>query len=157
MPPILVGSGETAPTHKKNQGSTTLPKNVPRKNSFRFLDKAQLLKLKYEIMRSATWLKALRRIERILFDLTKKVAGTVRNVFLVKNILPVTRKLERLLESTLVRTTREIGFSTVNKLSWFAGKWGNGNAWKWGTDASFAEYLKIMGLNGSSISSVITC
>ena len=122
---------------------------MPRQErSFRFADKAQLLKLRTKAMRSGVWFKALQRIDRVLVDLTIKVACNVRSIILAKSILIVTRKLQELLESKFSRTIRNIGFPMARNLSEFAQKWGNSSAIKWANDKSFVRYLTIMTLNG---------
>jgi hypothetical protein len=122
---------------------------MPRQSrSFSFIDKSELLKLKTKAMRSGAWFKALRRIDRVLVDLTIKVASTIRSITLAKSILTVTRKLQELLESDLARAMRGIGFPTAKKLSRFAQRWGNTNARGWVSDVRFVRYLAIMKLYG---------
>jgi hypothetical protein len=113
-----------------------------------FIDKRQLIKLKTKAMRAGVWFRALNRIDRVLIDLTIRVARCVRSSILAKCILSITRKLEGLLESRLVRAIREIGFSLARKLSLLAQKWGNEAAKEWANDFGFARYLAVMKLNG---------
>jgi hypothetical protein len=115
-----------------------------------FIDRTQLIKLKMKAMRAGVWFRALRRIDRVLIDLTIKVARCVRSSILANSILSITRKLEGLLESRFVRAIREIGFSLARKLSLFAQKWGNKVAKEWENDFGFARYLAVMKLNGHS-------
>jgi hypothetical protein len=110
-----------------------------------FLEKAQLLKLK--AMRSGVWFRVLPRIDRVLFDLTIKVAGTVRSFTLAKNIISVVRKLESVMESRYLRAVKEIGFSIARRLGLIAQKWGNVAAKEWGSDLGFAKYLAAMSFN----------
>jgi hypothetical protein len=124
--------------------STTALQN----STFSFLDKTQLIKLKLKAMRAGVWFRALPRIDRVLFDLTIKVARCVRSSILAKSILSITGKLEALLESKLARAIRDIGFPLACKLSLLAQKWGNEGAQEWAKDAGFAQYLAIMKLNG---------
>jgi hypothetical protein len=112
-----------------------------------FLTKAQLLKLKLKAMRSGVWFRALPRIDRVLFDLTLKVAGTVRSFILAKSILAVVRKLESVMESRFLRAVREVGFSIARRLGLIAQGWGNAAAKDWGSDRGFAKYLAAMSLN----------
>jgi hypothetical protein len=112
-----------------------------------FLEKAQLLKLKLKAMRAGVWFRALPRIDRVLVDLTIKVAGTVRSFTLAKNILSVIRKLESIMESRFLQAVREIGFPVARSLALIAQKWGNGTAKDWGSDGGFARYLAAMSLN----------
>ena len=120
---------------------------APQDNTFSFLDKTQLVKLKLKAMRAGVWFRALPRIDRVLVDLTIKVASNVRSVTLAKCILSITRKLEGLLESKFVRAIREIGFSLACKLSLFAQKWGNILAKSWVSDVGFARFLAVMNVN----------
>jgi hypothetical protein len=113
-----------------------------------FIDRTQLIKLKMKAMRSGVWFRALRRIDRVLIDLTIKVVGNIRSITLAKSILSITRKLEALLESRFVRAIREIGFSLAHKLSLLAQKWGNKAAKEWANDSGFVRYLAVMKLNG---------
>ena len=113
-----------------------------------FIDKAQLVKLKLKAMRFGVWFKALRRIDRVLIDLTIKVARyTVRSVALVKSIRAVMEKLEGLLESGLSRVIREVGFPLAQKVSSLAQKWGNTSANEWSSDSSFVSFLVVLSIN----------
>jgi hypothetical protein len=112
-----------------------------------FLDKTQLIKVKRKAMRSGVWFRALPRIDRVLFDLTIKVARCVRSSILANRILSIIGKLEALLESKLARAIRDIGFPLACKLSLLAQKWGNEDAREWAKDAGFARYLAIISLN----------
>ena len=113
-----------------------------------FIDKAQLVKLKLKAMRAGVWFKALRRIDRVLIDLTIKVVRyTVRSVALVKSIRAVMGKLEGLLESGLSRVIREVGFPLAQKVSSLAQKWGNTSANEWSSDSSFVNFLAVMHIN----------
>ena len=113
-----------------------------------FIDKAQLVKLKLKAMRAGVWFKALRRIDRVLIDLTIKVARyTVRSVALVKSIRAVMGKLEGLLESSLSRVIREVGFPLAQKVSSLAQKWGNTSANEWPSDSSFVSFLAVLSIN----------
>jgi hypothetical protein len=112
-----------------------------------FLSKAQLVKLKLKAMRAGVWYRALPRIDRVLVDLTIKVANTIRSPHLARSILSVAGKLESLLESKLQRAIREIGLPIAHKLSIFAQKWGNVAAEKWASDEGFARYWAAIKLN----------
>jgi hypothetical protein len=112
-----------------------------------FLEKAHLMKLKLKAMRAGVWFKALPRIDRVLVDLTIKVAGTVRSFTLASNILTVIRKLECVMESRFLRAVRENGFPIARKLGLIAQKWGNATARNWESDKGFARYLAAMSLN----------
>jgi hypothetical protein len=125
-----------------------MPEAALQNSAFSFLDKTQLIKLKLKAMRSGVWFRALRRIDRVLFDLTIKVTRSIRSSILANSILSITRKLEALLESRFVRAIREIGFSLAHKLSLFAQKWGIKTAKEWANDFGFVRYLAVMKLNG---------
>jgi hypothetical protein len=112
-----------------------------------FLEKAQLLKLKLKAIRSGVWFRALPRIDRVLVDLTIKVAGNVRSCTLAESILTVVRKLECLLENKLHRAVREVGLPVARELSFFAQKWGNVEAKDWVSDGHFVMYWAAMSIN----------
>jgi hypothetical protein len=116
-------------------------------NASSFLDKAQLIKLRLKAMRAGVWFRALPRIDRVLVDLTIKVASNVRSITLAKSILAIIRKLEGLLESSLLRALRAVGLPLAQKLSSVAQKWGNASAKSWVIDSSFAIFLSVMYIN----------
>jgi len=120
---------------------------VPQEKDFRFLDSAQLAKLKRKAMRYGVWFRALRRIDRVLIDLTIKVACNVRSVVLAKSILALARKLEGTMESGFSRALREVGFQRAQKLSLLAQKWGNTSAKSWASNLSFVHFLAVMHIN----------
>lgn len=121
---------------------------VPQGSTSSFLNKKQLVKLKLKAMRSGVWFKALRRIDRVLIDLTIKVARyNVRSVTLAKNIFSIMEKLEGLLESSLSRVIREVGFPLAQKVSSLAQKWGNPSASEWSSDLSFVSFLAVLSIN----------
>jgi hypothetical protein len=112
-----------------------------------FLEKAQLMKLKLKAMRAGVWFKALPRIDRVLVDLTIRVAGAVRSFTLAQNILDVVRKLESAMESRFVRAVKEVGFPVARRLGLIAQEWGNAAAKNWESDKGFARYLAAVSLN----------
>jgi hypothetical protein len=118
------------------------------RGSFSFCDRARLVKIRLRAIRAGVWYRALPRIDRVLVDLTISVAKGVRSVSLASCVLSVTRKLEGLLESRVVRAVREVGFPLARKLSAVARGWGNVGAWAWASDGCFARYLAVMRLNG---------
>ena len=127
--------------------------SLPKKlcgNRFSFLGKAQLVKMRLKAMRAGVWYRALPRIDRVLIDLTIKVADSVRSVSLAKCVLSVTRKLEGLLESKLERSVREIGLPLAAKLGLLAQGWGNLASAGWARDAGFARFLAVMHFNGNT-------
>jgi hypothetical protein len=120
---------------------------APQNSPFSFLDKTQMIKLKLKAMRSGVWFKALPRIDRVLFDLTIRVARCSARSTLAKCIRSIIGKLKALLESNTIRAIREIGFPLARKLSLLVQKWGNQDAQEWAKDIEFAQYLAIMKLN----------
>jgi hypothetical protein len=123
-----------------------MPKNALQKKTS-FINKNQLIKLRLKAKRAGVWFRALPRIDRVLVDLTIRVASSIRSVTLAKNILAVTKKLEGLLESSLLRAFRGIAFQLAQKLSAIAQKWGNTSAKKWASDVSFVNFLAVMHIN----------
>jgi hypothetical protein len=126
-----------------------MPETANQKNTFSFLNKKQLVKLKIKAMRAGVWFRALQRIDRVLIDLTIKVASNIRSSTLAKNILAIIKKLEGFLESSLLRAIRKVGVPLAQKLSEVAQKWGNTLAKSWPSDASFARFLAVMHINES--------
>jgi hypothetical protein len=124
-----------------------MPKIVLQKIASSFLNKAHLMKLRLKAMRAGVWFRALPRIDRVLVDLTIKVASNVRSFTLAKNLLAVIRKLEGLLEGSLSRALREVGLPLAQKLSLMAQKWGNVSAESWPSDSSFIKFLAVMHIN----------
>jgi len=133
--------------HKKLGGRSVFDV-VPQGSAFSFLNKTQLVKLRLKAMRAGVWFKALRRIDRVLFDLTIRVVRyNVRSVALVKSIRAVMGKLEGLLESGLSRVIREVGFPLAQKVSSLAQKWGSTSANEWSSDSSFVSFLAVLSIN----------
>ncbi len=119
-----------------------------RGNTFAFIERMQLIKLRQKAIRAGVWFRALPRIDRVLVDLTIKVADTIRSPNLAQSILVIAGKLEGILESKLARFVREFGLPITIKLSVFAQNWGYNAAGKWANDKDFARYWAIMKLNG---------
>jgi hypothetical protein len=119
---------------------------LPKTNSS-FINKNQLIKLRLKAKRAGVWFKALPRIDRVLVDLTIRVATSVRSATLARNILEVTKKLEGLLESSLLRAFRGIALKLAQKLSTIAQKWGNTSAKRWASNVSFVTFLAVMHIN----------
>ena len=118
-----------------------------KKGPRRSVDRAQLIKMKLRAIRAGVWFRALPRIDRVLIDLTIKVAHSIRSTTLASSILSVAKKLEGLFESKLTRAIRDIGLSLTTKLSLIAQNWGNKTAEAWDSDLNFARYLAVMKLN----------
>jgi hypothetical protein len=124
-----------------------MPKTVLQENTSSFLTKTQLIKLRLKAMRAGVWFRALPRIDRVLVDLTIRVASSIRSATLAKNILAVTRKLEGLLESRILRAFRGVALKLAQKLSLIAQKWGNTSARHWASTVSFVNFLAVMHIN----------
>jgi len=116
-------------------------------DSFCFLNKKQLINLKTKAMRSGAWFKALKRIDRVLFDLTIRVVDTIRSAKLAKSIAVLTKKLEDAKKNNFSSRLRTIGLPLTQKISFTAQKLGNASAGGWVFDSSFAVFLAVMCIN----------
>ena len=114
------------------------------------LDKRQLVVLKRRAMRAGVWFRSLPRIDRVLVDLTIRVAQSIRSVMLAKSLLSVARKLEGLLESRIYRFIRREGFALACRASLAALKMGNIFASSWSGDCDYARFLAVMKYNSGS-------
>jgi hypothetical protein len=112
-----------------------------------FLSRKQLVQLKSKAMRAGVWFKALPTIDRVLIDLTIKVAENVHSASLAKSIFAVIGKLEGLLTSSVLKSLKLVGSPLAEKISAVAQKWGNVSAKNWATDPSFAVFLAILHTN----------
>ena len=122
-------------------------KTVMQINASSPLNRTQLIKLRIKAIRAGVWFRALHRIDRVLVDLTIRVADNIRSVSLAKCIFVVVGKLEGLLESSVLKSLRLIGRPFAEKISLTAQKWGNASAKNWVADSSFAFFLAIMHIN----------
>jgi len=111
------------------------------------LNRTQLVKLRIKAIRAGVWFRALPRIDRVLVDLTIKVAENIRSPYLTKSIFAVVGKLEGLLESSVLKSLRLIGRPLAEEISSIAQKLGNVLAKSWASDSSFAFFLAIMHTN----------
>jgi hypothetical protein len=141
---------DKTPDLRSEMGGIAMVKNMLHDSGF--LEKAQLMKLKRKAMRGGVWFKALSRIDRVLVDLTIKVASAVRSFTLASKILTVIRKLESFMESKFLRAVKEKGFPIAQRLGLIAQKWGNSSAKDWESDRGFARYLAAMSLNAPMFS-----
>jgi ribosome maturation protein Sdo1 len=98
-------------------------------------------------IRSGVWFRSLPRIDRVLIDLTIRVAENIRSKQLAKSIFEVVRKLEELLESRIMRIARTVGKAAAEKISEIAQKLGYIAAKAWAADGGFAVYLAVMHTN----------
>ena len=124
-----------------------MPKDALPENTLSLLNKTQLVKLKLKAMRAGVWFRALPRIDRVLVDLTIRVASSIRSAVLAKNILAVIRKLNGLLENRILRAFHGVALQLAQKLSLIAQRWGNTSAKRWASDVSFVNFLAVMHLN----------
>ena len=124
-----------------------MAKNALPKKTSGFINKNQLVKLRSKAKRAGVWFRALPRIDRVLVDLTIRVASSIRSATLAKNILAVTRKLEELLENRILRAFRSVALKLAQKLSLIAKKWGNTSARNWSSSVSFITFLAVMHIN----------
>jgi hypothetical protein len=131
---------------ENQDGFTSMPCSVIPKSGF--IGSAQLSRLRLKAVRAGVWFRALPRIDRVLVDLTIRVARSVRSVALAESLLSVARKVEGLLEGKVSRAIREVGFPLACKLGLIAQSWGHKGAQAWGSDEGFARYLAVMKLNG---------
>jgi hypothetical protein len=115
--------------------------------SSHFLNRTQLVNLRLKAVRAGVWFKALPRIDRVLVDLTIKVADNIHNASLAKCLFAVVGKLEGFLESTVMKSMRLIGRPLAEKISLTAQKLGNTSAKNWASDLSFAFFLAVMHTN----------
>jgi hypothetical protein len=124
-----------------------MPETALQSYTSSFLNKSQLIKLRLKAIRAGAWFRVLPRIDRVLIDLTIKVANNIRSITLAKNILAIIGKLEGFLKSGLLRALRAVGLPLAQKLSLSAQKWGNTSAKSWASDSTFANFLAVMHLN----------
>jgi hypothetical protein len=120
---------------------------VVKNNTSNFLNRKQLVAIKIKAMRAGVWFNALPRIDRVLVDLTIKVAENIRSLSLAKSIFAVLSKLEVLLESSALKSLRLIGRPLAERISLTAQNWGNTYAKNWATDSSFVFFLAILQTN----------
>lgn len=121
---------------------------MPSNNILQF-DKKQLLSLKTRAMRSGAWFRALKRIDRVLIDLTIKVVDNIRSPSLAKSILMLADKLENVMKSSFTRRLEKIGSSLAQKISLNAQKIGHPSARSWASDTAFAIFLAVMQINNN--------
>lgn len=111
------------------------------------LTKNGLAKLRQKAVRAGVWYKSLPRIDRVLIDLTIRVADCIRSSQLAKSLSVVVGKLEGLLESKISFLARTVGKSLAEKLSMTAQSWGYMAAKAWASSRQFAVYLAVMEAN----------
>jgi hypothetical protein len=101
-------------------------------------------------LRSGTWFKTLKRIDRVLFDLTIRVVETIHSSLLAKSIALIITKLEKGMSSSFQKKILDIGLPLAQKISAIAQKLGNVSVEHWKKDSSFAFFLTVMYINNST-------
>jgi hypothetical protein len=138
--------------NKRTESKNTMSMStLPQCDRLPFLDKRKLINLKTKAIRSGAWFKALKRIDRVLLDLTIKVVGSIKSAKLAKSILTLTRKLEDAMKGSFSSRLREIGLPLAQKTSRVAQELGNISAGDWAFDSSFATFLAVMHVNSVKI------
>jgi hypothetical protein len=120
----------------------------------RSLNVTRLRDLKRKAIRNGLWFSALRRIDRVLVNVTLKVAKSVHSAALVRALYSVMEKLESASKNEVWNAVHKVGFLLANKLSMLAQKWGNYYARNWAFDESFAKFLAIMHMNSVGASEI---
>ena len=118
-----------------------MPQTGSQGYTFSLPTKTQLVKLRSKALRAGVWFRALPRIDRVLVDLTIRVARSIRGATLAKNILAVIKKLEGLVENGVLRAFRGVASTQAQKLSIVAQKWGYNSAKSWASEVSFITFL----------------
>jgi hypothetical protein len=129
------------------RGSSMFEKTCITDCSSRGLNIARLNDLKYKAIRSGLWFKALRRIDRVLVNVTVKIAKSIHSATLARALFSIMEKLESAFKSGVWNVVHRIGFPLAQKLGVLAQKWGNHYARNWAFDESFAKFLAIMHMN----------
>jgi hypothetical protein len=111
------------------------------------LGRKELVNLRLKALRSGVWFKALKRIDRVLIDLTLKVSDEVHSHTLAKALLSVAVRVQNALRNRISHVIDEVGFRLARQLSLIAEKMGSTTAKTWRTDPSFAKFLAIMYIN----------
>lgn len=117
----------------------------------RRLDVIKLHDLKHKAIRNRLWFSALGRIDRVLIDVTLRVAKSVRSVTLARALYSVMKKLESAFQNRIWNVVQNTGFLLARKLSMLAQNWGNSYAQNWAFDESFAKFLAIMHMNNVGV------
>lgn len=121
------------------------------------MEKANLIKLRLKAMRAGVWFRRLQRIDRLLIDLTIRVAKSkINGASLINQLMKIASKLESFLESELTLITRKVGLPIANRISLFAQKWGNRAAEAWIKDLGFARFLAVTQLNINQLKIIVT-
>ena len=111
------------------------------------LERRQLVKLRRRALRAGVWFRRLPHIDRVLVDLTIRVAESIRSVMLADSLLSVAKKLEGLLESRICKFIRREGFTLAQTAALAGVKMGNLKAKSWSCDFNFARFLAVIKYN----------
>jgi hypothetical protein len=106
-----------------------------------------LSRLKLRAVRCGVWFRALKRIDRVLLDLTLRVCDAVRGRALAKSLRAVVAKLEMALENRVSHIVETVGFQLAARMGLVGLRLGNVSARDWGSDVSFARFLGVMYFN----------
>lgn len=115
------------------------------------LSRNRLLDLKSSAMRRGVWFKVLNRIDRVLVDVTIKVADKVHSIVLARTLFSVVQKLEDAFKHGVLEAVRRVGFPLARRFSSLAQKWGSVLARSWASDVSFARFLAVMHINSVAL------
>jgi hypothetical protein len=118
------------------------------------LNMARLHDLKHKAIRNGSWFRALGRIDRVLVNVTLRVAKNVHSATLARALYSVMQKLESSFKNQVLYAIHKVGFLLAHKLSMLAQKWGNHHAQNWAFDESFAKFLAIMHMNDVGTSEI---
>lgn len=117
---------------------------------FSFMDRASLIRLRLSAIRAGVWFRRLPRIDRVLVELTIRVArAKILGASLIHRLFAVVSKLKGLLENKLSLMIKQYGVPLANKICCLAQKWGNVTAKAWVDDLEFARYLAALKLNSN--------
>ena len=114
------------------------------------LGTSSLTVIKRKAVRRGVWFRTLTRSERGIVDLTVRIVKTIRSRLLMNVIERIVTKLQKAMESNVVRLMREVGQPLARKLSMIAQTWGNKQASVWIKDRGFIQFLAINHLNSPS-------
>jgi len=104
--------------------------------------------VKTRALRSGAWFSVLRRIDRVLLDLTIKVIDTIRSEKLAKSVSDILRKLENAVQGAS-SCFYAAGLPLVQKISVICQKFGNFYASGWVYDFSFITFLGVLQVNAN--------
>jgi len=124
---------------------------LPERSVFSGLTRERLAKLKSRALRSGIWFKALRSIDRALWNLTIRVTNVVQSFRLAKALFSISLRVEEYLLKGFSCFLEDVGRPIAHKLSLFAESWGNRSARNWKSDGSFAKFLAVMHISSPGV------